>query len=196
MPFEEITKKAQALKPGQSGLMALDWMNGNRSILMNAELSGVILGLTLATKPEEVYRSLVEATAFGTKIIIDSYRDNGVPISKIVACGGLVQSELIMQIYADITGLAIEVAASGQAVALGSAICGAVAAGNERGGFDTVSEAVKKMTKPSSKTFIPNPESSKIYRELFAIYKRCHDFFGREEPHLMKDLKRIKGEAA
>jgi len=195
LPFDEITAKAKALKPGASGVLALDWMNGNRSILMDAGLSGLIVGLTLTTKPEEVYRALVEATAFGTKIIIDSYRDNGVPITEIVACGGLIESELIMQIYADVTGLPIKAAASGQAVALGSAIFGAVASGAAHGGFDSMTEAIPKMTQPFTHTFEPNAEAAATYSELFSLYKRCHDFFGKEEPQLMKDLKRIKGEA-
>jgi len=195
LPFDEITAKAQALKPGETGLVALDWMNGNRSILMDAELSGLIVGLTLSTKPEEVYRALVEATAFGTKIIIDSYRDNDVPITEIVACGGLIESELIMQIYADVTGLPIKAAASGQAVALGSAIFGAVAAGSARGGFDSVSEAIPKMTQPFTHTFEPNAEAAATYSELFSLYKRCHDRFGVEEPDIMKKLRRIKAES-
>lgn len=194
-PLKEIEQKASALKPGESGLVALDWMNGNRSILMNANLSGTILGLTLNSKPEEVYRSLVEATAFGTKIIVDSYINNKVPVTELVACGGLIRFNFVMQTFADILELPVKAAASRQAVALGSAIFGAVAAGKERGGFDTVTEAVEKMTKPFVKTFTPNPEASAVYRKLFVIYKRCHDFFGKEEPQLMKTLKQIKSQA-
>lgn len=195
VPLPDIESKAAALKPGESGLVALDWMNGNRSILMNTNLSGTILGLTLNSKPEEVYRALVEGTAFGTKIIIDSYLDNQVPVTELVACGGLIRFDFIMQTFADILELPVKTAASGQAVALGSAIFGAVAAGKERGGFDTVIEAVEKMTKPFTKTFTPNPEASAVYREFFAVYKRCHDFFGQEEPQLMKTLKQIKADS-
>ncbi|QHI69419.1 ribulokinase [Tichowtungia aerotolerans] len=191
-PILEIESKAAELKPGESGLVALDWMNGNRSVLMNTNLSGTILGLTLASKPEEVYRALIEATAFGTKIIVDSYLDNNVPVTELVACGGLIRFDLVMQTFADVLELPVKTAASGQAVALGSAIFGAVAAGSSRGGFDTVTEAVEKMTQPFTRTFTPNPEASNVYRELFSIYKRCHDFFGQEEPQLMKKLKQIK----
>jgi L-ribulokinase len=190
--IDEIEEQAGKLVPGESGLVALDWMNGNRSVLMNAHLSGTILGLTLTSKPAEVQRALIEATAFGTKIIVDSYLDNKVPVSELVVCGGLSQLEPVMQIFADVLELPLKTAASGQAVALGSAIFGAVAARSNRGGFDTVSEAVKKMTKPSARIFTPDPAASKVYRELFAIYKRCHDFFGKEEPQLMKNLKQIK----
>ena len=113
-------------------------------------------------------------------------------VTELVACGGLIRFDLVMQIFADVLELPVKTAASGQAVALGSAIFGAVAAGRNRGGFDSVSDAVEKMTTPSTKIFTPNPDASKVYRELFAIYKRCHDFFGQEEPNLMKDLKQIK----
>jgi L-ribulokinase len=190
--IDEIEELAGRLAPGESGLVALDWMNGNRSVLMNTNLSGTILGLTLSSTPAEIQRALIEATAFGTKIIVDSYIDNKVPVTELVACGGLSQVDVIMQIFADILELPLKAASSGQAVALGSAIFGAVAAGRAHGGFDTVSEAVKKMTKPSARTFTPNPEASKVYRELFSIYKRCHDIFGKEEPQLMKNLKQIK----
>lgn len=191
-PLKDIEQKAAALRPGEHGLVALDWMNGNRSVLMDAGLSGTILGLTLNSKPEEVYRALVEATAFGTKIIINSYIDNRVPVTGLVACGGLIRFDFIMQTFADILELPVQTAASGQAVALGSAIFGAVAAGSRRGGFDTVAEAVEKITKPFTKTFTPNPAASAVYREFFAVYKRCHDFFGKEEPQLMKILKQIR----
>ncbi len=192
LSIEALEEQAAELAPGETGLVALDWMNGNRSVLMNTHLSGTILGLTLSSTPAEVQRALIEGTAFGTKIIVDSYVDNGVPISELVACGGLSQIDIVMQIFADILELPLKTAVSGQAVALGSAIFGAVAAGSDRGGFDSVSEAVEKMTTPSTQIFLPNPDASKVYRELFAIYKRCHDFFGQEEPNLMKDLKRIK----
>ncbi|MEI8206359.1 MAG: ribulokinase [Kiritimatiellales bacterium] len=197
--IEEIEEQAGQLAPGESGLVALDWMNGNRSVLMNAHLSGTILGLTLKSKPDEVQRALIEATAFGTKIIVDSYLDNKVPVSELVVCGGLSRLDPVMQIFADVLELPLKTAASGQAVALGSAIFGAVAAGSARGGFDTISEAVSRMTRPCTRIFTPNPEAAKVYRELFAVYKRCHDFFGKEQPQLMKTLKqirsRVKGEA-
>jgi L-ribulokinase len=194
LPISELEGKAKRLVPGESGLVALDWMNGNRSVLMNTNLSGTILGLTLGSKPEEVYRALVEATAFGTKIIVDSYLNNGVPVTELVACGGLIRFDFVMQVFADVLELPVKTAASGQAVALGSAIFGAVAAGGARGGFDTATEAVEKMTQPFARTFTPNPAASKVYRELFAIYKRCHDFFGQEEPELMKQLKQIRSQ--
>lgn len=194
VPFRELEQKAQQMKAGGSGLIALDWMNGNRSILMDAGLSGMILGLTLSSKPEEVYRALIEGSAFGTKVIIDSYRNNGIPVNELTACGGLTGSDFIMQIFCDVLGMPVKIASSGQAVALGSAIFGAVAAGEKRGGFKTVTEAVGKMTRPCAKTFHPDPQSAAVYRELFMVYRRCHDFFGKDEPWLMKQLKQIRNQ--
>lgn len=192
IPFQELEQKARQLKAGESGLIALDWMNGNRSILMNAGLSGMLLGLTLASKPAEVYRALIEGSAFGTKIIIDSYRNNGIPVKELIACGGLTGSDFIMQIFCDVLDMPVKIAASGQAVALGSAIFGAVAAGTTQGGFKTVEEAVEKMTRPCTKTFHPDPQAAAVYRDLFAIYRQCHAFFGEENPQLMKQLKQIR----
>ncbi len=195
VPFDRLSKKARRLKPGQSGLVALDWLNGARSVLMNANLSGMVLGLTLASKPEEVYRALIEGTAFGTKIIVESYRENDIPVRDLAVCGGLVKDPLILQIYADVTGLPVRVAASNQAVALGAAIFGAVAAGKEAGGFETVSEAIAKMTRPPIATYKPDRKAAAIYRKLFETYRKCHDIFGREQAALMVGLKRLKRES-
>ena len=183
-PFAKLSRNAAKLKPGESGLVALDWMNGNRSVLMNANLSGMIAGLTLASRPEHVYRALIEGTAFGTKIIVDSYRDNGVPVTELVVCGGLVKDSLILQIYADVMDLPVRVAASGQAVALGAAIFGAAAAG-----IGPIEAMVRKMTRPPSKTYKPDASAAAAYRMFFALYRDCHDHFGRERPDLMKQLK-------
>ncbi len=188
VPFDKISKKARALEPGQSGLIALDWLNGARSVLMNGHLSGMVAGLTLRTKPEEVYRALIDGTAFGTRIIVDSYRDNGVPVTELAVCGGLVKDPLILQIYADVTGLPIRVAASTQAVALGSAIFGAMAAG----AFKSFDKAISRMTRPPVATYKPNRQAAKTYDRLFKMYVRCHDMFGRENADLMTTLKEMK----
>jgi len=193
-PFKEISIKAALLKPGESGLIALDWMNGNRSILMNSHLTGIILGLTLDSRPEEVYRALIEATAFGTRIILDSHTNAGIPVEELVVCGGLAQDPLILQIYADVTGLPFKVAASNQAVALGAAIFGSVAAGHEKGGFASFEEAIASMTKPPVKTYFPDKNARIVYDQLFKIYKHCHDHFGRENADIMKRLKQIKNQ--
>jgi L-ribulokinase len=188
--FNVLSQKARALQPGESGLVALDWLNGNRSVLMNANLTGAILGMTLETRPEEVYRALIEATAFGTRIITEAHVANGVPATELVVCGGLVSDPLIMQIYADVLGLPVKVAASSQAVALGAAIFGAHAAG--AGDFETL---ITRMTRAPKKTYQPRAEAKAIYDRLYAVYARAHDLFGRENAALMKDLKDIRRKA-
>ncbi len=192
---ELLSEKAAKLKPGQSGLLALDWWNGNRSILVDADLTGMILGMNLNTKPEEIYRALIEATAYGTNIIIEAFQSNGVAVNEIVACGGLPErNEMLMQIYADVTNREFKVAASAQTCALGSAMWGAVAGGKARGGYDDINEAAAKMARVKDKTFKPSPEAHAVYSKLFAEYKKLHDYFGRGENDVMKRLKAIKEE--
>jgi L-ribulokinase len=192
-----LTEKAQALKPGESGLLALDWWNGNRSVLVDADLTGVMLGCTLNTKPEEMYRALIEATAFGTNKIIKAFADNGVAVDEIYACGGLPeQNKMLMQIYSDVTGREIKVAASPQTVALGSAMFGAVAAGAAAGGYDSIFDAAKKMAGVKDEMYKPIPENQAIYAQLFAEYEMLHDYFGRGANDVMKRLKVIKAEQA
>ncbi|MHB9037207.1 MAG: ribulokinase [Armatimonadota bacterium] len=192
---ELLTEKAARLKPGQSGLLALDWWNGNRSVLVDVDLTGMILGMNLNTKPEEIYRALIEATAYGANIIIDAFDSNGVAVNEIVACGGLAEKNgMLMQIYADVTNREWKIAASPQTCALGSAMWGAVAAGKTRGGYDTISDAAANMARIKDKTFKPIPENHAIYMKLFAEYKKLHDYFGRGENNVMKTLKWIKEE--
>jgi L-ribulokinase len=193
--YQLLEEKAAMLKPGESGLLALDWWNGNRSILVDVDLTGLLLGATLATKPEEIYRTLIEATAYGTRVIVDTFQQNGVPIHELVACGGLPErSKLLMQIFADVTGLEIKVTASKQTPALGSAMFGAVAAGKSAGGYDSIYDAAQTMAHLKKETYKPIPENRKIYEKLFAEYLRLHDYFGRGENNVMKTLKKIKAE--
>lgn len=188
-----LSEKASHLAPGQSGLLALDWWNGNRSVLMDADLTGLVLGCTLNTRPEEIYRALVEATAFGTLVIIETFVNGGVPVDEIVACGGLAErNPVLMQIYSDITGREFKLAASGQAVALGSAIFGAVAAGSLAGGYDSIDEAAAAMARLKEERYKPNPENHAIYQKLYAEYKKLHDYFGRGENDVMKTLKELR----
>ncbi|HEY8390433.1 MAG TPA: ribulokinase [Clostridia bacterium] len=189
-----LTKKAQKLKVGESGLLALDWWNGNRSVLVDADLTGLLLGATLLTKPEEIYRALIEATAYGTRLIIETFRENGVPINELYAAGGIVsKNPMMMQIYSDVTNMEIKISGSPQAPALGSAIFGAVAAGSARGGFDNISDAVKVMAKVRKDlVYRPIPQNVEVYNKLFAEYKTLHDYFGRGENDVMKRLKAIK----
>jgi len=189
--YRLLEDKASKLKPRESGLIALDWWNGNRSILNNADLSGILIGFTLNTRPEEIYRALIEATAFGTRIIIETFVNNGLPIEELYACGGMPHKDkMLMQIYADVTGREIKVSSSRQASALGAAMFGAVAAGSEAGGHDSIEDAVTHMASLEKKTYLPIPENVKAYNQLFAEYKKIHDYFGRGENQVMERLKR------
>ncbi len=190
-----LEEKAARLKPGESGLLALDWWNGNRSVLVDVDLTGLLLGATLATRPEEIYRALIEATAYGTRVIVDAFQNNGVPINELVACGGLPEkNKLLMQIYADVTGCEIKVTASTQTPALGSAMFGAVAAGKPAGGYDSIYAAAQMMAHLKNETYKPIADNQAVYEKLFAEYLRLHDYFGRGENNVMKTLKKIKAE--
>ncbi len=190
-----LEREAARLRPGESGLLALDWWNGNRSVLVDVDLTGMLLGATLATKAPEMYRALIEATAFGTRVIVDALDNNGVPVNELVACGGLPEkNKLLMQIYADVTGREFKVSASAQTPALGSAMFGAVAAGKAAGGYDTIFDAAPRMGHLKKQTFKPNPEAQKVYDKLYAEYVTLHDYFGRGVNDVMKRLKAIKVE--
>jgi L-ribulokinase len=191
-----LEQEAARLRPGESGLLALDWWNGNRSILVDADLRGLVVGMTLATRAPEVYRTLIEATAFGTRVIVEAFESAGVPITGIVACGGLPErNRLLMQIYADVTGRELSVAASKQTPALGSAMFGAVAAGSELGGYDTIVEASRRMAALGPDRYRPNPEHHAVYDRLYGEYRRLHDLFGRSGDDVMRTLKAIQIEA-
>ncbi len=190
-----LRQKAEKLRPGESGLVALDWWNGNRSVLVDVDLTGVILGMTLLTKPEEIYRALIEATAYGTRTIIEAFRNSGVPVNEFYAAGGIAEKDpMTMQIYADIINMPIKISGSSQGPALGSAIFGAVAAGKDRGGYDSIFEAGSVMGKLKDTIYTPIPENAAIYDKLFAEYKKLHDYFGRGANDVMKRLKNIKKE--
>jgi L-ribulokinase len=191
-----LEREAARLRPGESGLVALDWWNGNRSILVDAGLSGLIAGLTLATRPPDIYRALIEATAFGTRVIVEAFEAAGVAVDEIVACGGLPErNKLLMQIYADITGRTFRVAASSQTPALGSAMFGAVAAGARAGGYDTIEDATARMARLSDVAYHPNPAHRAVYDDLFAEFRELHDAFGRGQHGTMKRLKAIRAAA-
>ncbi|AGA57170.1 L-ribulokinase [Thermobacillus composti KWC4] len=192
---EWLEVRAARLKPGESGLVALDWWNGNRSVLVDADLTGVIVGCTLLTKPEEIYRALLEATAYGTRKIVEAFDSNGVEVKELYACGGLPQkNRLLMQIYADVTNREIKVAASRQTPAVGAAMFAAVAAGSAAGGYDSIVEAAKKMARVREESFKPIPENAAIYDRLYKEYTALHDYFGRGGNDVMKRLKALKEE--
>ncbi|MCY8269191.1 ribulokinase [Bacillus sonorensis] len=190
--YELLSQKADNMRVGESGLLALDWWNGNRSTLVDADLTGMMLGMTLSTKPEEIYRALVEATAYGTRIIIETFRQSGVPIEELYAAGGIAEKNpFIMQIYADVTNMEIKISGSPQAPALGSAIFAALAAGSEKGGYDQIEEAVKHMGKVKNHTYKPIPENVTLYDQLYAEYKELYTYFGKQND-VMKRLKKLK----
>jgi len=190
-----LEEKAAVQKPGQHGLLALDWWNGNRSVLVDVDLSGLLIGATLGTRAEDIYRALIEATAYGTRVIIEAFEKNGVRVDELVACGGLPEkNKMLMQIYADVTGRNIKISAAKQTPALGSSMFGAVAAGSRAGGYDTVFEAARQMARLKDEMYQPIPAHQKIYDRLFAEYVRLHDTFGRGENNVMKTLKQIRDE--
>lgn len=195
--FLNLENAASKLKPGETGLLALDWNNGNRTILVDVRLTGLLIGQTLQTKPHEIYRALIEATAFGALEIINRIEENGVLINEIINCGGLaVKSTLLMQIYADVTGRPMKVSSSEQTPALGAAIFGAVSAGKEISGFENVESAQKVMTS-INKTYEPISENHETYKKLYVLYNKLHDGFGCENwngsmYNVMKDILAIR----
>ncbi|MDD4622762.1 MAG: ribulokinase [Kiritimatiellae bacterium] len=173
--FAALNARAALLRPGESGLLALDWNNGNRCLLEDPRLSGMLLGQTLRTTAAEVYRALVEATAFGAKMITGRVIEHGVKVRQVTACGGLAsKSPLLMQIYADVLGVPLEVSSSDQTCALGSAMFGAAAAGH----FPDMASAQSKLCREGGKVYIPDPAGAAVYSELFGLYRQLHDGFG------------------
>ncbi len=185
---EYLTELAASQAIGGHGLIALDWHSGNRSVLVDHELSGLVLGQTLATRPEDTYRALLEATAFGTRTIVDAFRDSGVPVKEFIVAGGLVKNGLLMQIYADVTGLQLSTIGSSQGPALGSAIHAAVAAGR----YPDIRAAAAAMGSEPGAVFTPIPENVAAYEELFQEYRTLHDHFGRGANDVMHRLKAIQ----
>lgn len=188
--FEELASK---LRVGESGIIALDWWNGNRSVLVDVDLTGLFIGMTLAAKPEELFRALVEATAFGSKKIIETFKSAGIEVDELYAAGGIAEkSSFTMQLYADILGINIKISGSAQAPALGSAIFAAVAAGTSDGGYNNVNDASSAMGKLRDIIYVPDAENNALYEELYKEYDLLHDYFGRGANDVMKRLKLIK----
>ncbi len=188
---EYLTELASRQQVGEHGLIALDWLSGNRSVLVNHELTGLILGLTLATKPEDVYRALLEATAFGTKVIVDAFNTSGVPVEEFIVIGGLKKNPLLMQIYADVLDMPLSVVSSAQGPALGSAIHAAVAAG----AYSDVAAAAAVMGGRQRGVYTPDPDAAEAYRALFAEYLTLHDYFGRGGNDVMRRLGDLRRRA-
>lgn len=189
---EALTKAAARLKPGQSGLLALDWNNGNRTILVDQRLTGLLLGQTLLTGPAEIYRTLIEATAFGALTIINRFEEYGVKVEQVINCGGIAEKNpLLMQIYADVTGRKMKVSRSAQTCALGAAIAAAVVSGVHK----DFARAQKAMCGLKKTVYVPDKKNHQVYQRLYGLYKQLHDTFGLREGSLynvMKDLLEIK----
>ena len=198
---EALSAAAARMAPGESGLLALDWNNGNRTVLVDQRLSGLLLGQTLYTTPAEIYRALIEATAFGALTIINRFEEYGVKVQQIVNCGGIAEKNpLVMQIYADVTGRPIKISRSAQTCALGAAIAGAVVAGAAAGGYANYADAQKAMTGLKARVFQPNPAAHVVYQELYCLYRKLHDAFGTEPAtgnlyDVMKQLIEIRNRA-
>jgi L-ribulokinase len=194
---EALTAGAAKLKPGESGLLALDWNNGNRTILVDQRLTGLLLGQTLYTSPAEIYRALIEATAFGALTIINRLEEYGVKVRQVINCGGIAEKNpVVMQIYADVTGRPMKVSRSAQTCALGAAVAGAVVAG----AHPDYASAQKAMTGLKPRVFQPNPKARAVYRQLYPLYRKLHDAFGTTGwtgnlADVMKKLIEIRGRA-
>jgi len=188
---ELLSDEAMAQPAGAHGLIALDWMNGNRSVLVDHHLSGMIAGLTLATRPPDIYRALVEATAFGTRVIIDAFTAAGLPVTELVIAGGLMRNEAVMQIYADVTRRPLSLIGSEQGPALGSALHAAVAAG----AYPDVPAAAAAMGRKTDRAYLPDADSAAVYDELYAEYRILHDYFGRGGNDVLRRLHAIRERA-
>jgi L-ribulokinase len=194
--FAALEREGDAAGPGGHGVVALDWWNGNRSVLMNAELSGLLVGMTLATTRGDVYRSLVEATGFGTRRILDAFAGEDVPVTELIAVGGLAdRSPLLLRVYADITNRPIRLAGSADASATGAAMLGAVAAGESAGGHASFVSAARHMAALRPGTVDPNPRHARTYNELYDEYLELHDHFGRGGSDVMATLRRQRKHA-
>ncbi|MDX3226251.1 ribulokinase [Streptomyces sp. ME19-01-6] len=191
-PHEYLTALAAEQKVGEHGLVALDWHSGNRSVLVDHDLSGLLIGQTLSTRPEDVYRALLEATAFGTRTIIDAFESAAVPVKELIIAGGLTKNALLMQIYADVTRRPLSIIASTQGPALGAAMHAAVAAG----AYPDIRAAAHAMGKVHRRVYLPDPQRAAAYERLYAEYRVLHDYFGRGTNDVMHRLRRIRAEAS
>jgi L-ribulokinase len=188
---EHLTELGKDQPIGGHGLVALDWYSGNRSVLVDTELSGTVIGATLATRAEEIYRALFESTAYGTRKIVETFDAAGVPVTEFIAAGGLIKNPVLMQIYSDVLRMPVSILASAQGPALGSAMHAAVAAG----AYETIRDAAETMGKSDTAVYTPNPDAADAYDALYAEYNLLHDYFGRGANDVMHRLKTIRREA-
>ena len=193
--IQYLSELAEAQKPGESGVIALNWFNGNRNPLTNYALSGAFIGMTLLTKPEDLFRALVEANAFGTRLIIENFENNGVKVDRMTAAGGITfKSPFVMQTLADVLGKELCGASYLHSGSLAGAIYASVAAGSVAGGYDDLADACAVMSDPCPRVFKPNAEAHEIYNELYNEYLALVDYFGRGTNDVMKRLKKLSSE--
>ena len=195
--YGELETEAARVGPGSTGLLALDWWNGNRTILADADLSGALVGLTLRTHPAEIYRALLESIAFGSRRIMDNFEEYGLHLEEIVACGGIAEkSPLTMQLLADTSGRRVTVPASTLIPARGAALFGAVAAGKAAGGFGDITDAIEALAPAAGAVYEPDSQAVSIYEDVYRLYRELHDSLGREHVELLHGLKRIRERVA
>jgi len=195
--YAEFERAAARLEPGATGLVALDWWNGNRSILADADLTGAILGLTLQTRPDEIYRALLESIAFGNRRVMENFAEHGLELGEVVACGGVAEkSPLLMQVIADTSGRRVRIPAASEIPARGAALFGAVAAGAEAGGFDDIATAVAATRPATARAYEPDREAMPIYDRVYAVYRSLYESLGRAQADLLRGLKRIRVDRA
>lgn len=189
--YEQLEQAAALIGPGETGLLALDWWNGNRTILADADLTGAILGLTLQSSAAEIYRALLESIAYGNRTIMENFEQHGLAIDRIVACGGIAQkSPLIMQLFADTSGRSVDVPASSEIPARGAALFGAVAAGV----FPDIASAVAATRAATATTYVPDQSAGRIHDRVYAVYRNLYELLGRTDAELLHELKAIRGE--
>jgi L-ribulokinase len=190
---ELLEEKAAKLEPAESGLIALDWWNGNRSILVDGDLTGLVLGYSMDTRPEDIYRAILEATTFGTRKIFETFIASGVPINEIIVTGGNpTKNKLLLNVLANVTRMEIKIADCPYTSALGAAMYATVAAGAERGGYATIQDASRQMAHLKKKTYLPNNTDKKTYSRLYSEYTLLHDYFGYGHNDAMKRLKALR----
>lgn len=191
--YQRLEEEAAGLVPGENGLLALDWWNGNRSVLSNSRLSGTLLGLNMKTKPAEIYRALMESAAFGQRMIYDQYLRYGLEPQRIILCGGMAyKSPLLCQILADVLRMPLEIAGTKQATALGAAMCAAAAVGKERGGCGSLTEAVERLRPQCRSRVYPIAQNQQRYERLFGLFRQLHDLLGVQHPELMENLRALQ----
>ena len=188
-----LSERAALLKPGESGLLALDWWNGNKTPYVNGNLSGVLAGLTLQTRPEEIYRALVEATAYGTRLIMEEFLQSGATVDEVIVSGGIAEKNpFVVKIFTDVLNRPVKISASDQTAALGSAMYAAAAAGKDKGGYENIALAAQKLAKLKDTVYLPDTENAAVYDRLFNLYRELVKIFDPEENPVMEALNSFR----